>query len=133
MTAINNATKTGPTDRQMDNAIANMLRLGVSLSAVLVVLGGALFLRHPWAQAASYATFHGTPSTLRSWRGIFSGVRSLSAQSVIQFGILLLIVTPVARVVLCMVDFARQRDKLYIAVSCAVLAVLIYSLFHGAG
>ena len=50
----------------------------------------------------------------------------------IQFGLLLLIATPVARVVLCVIGFARQRDRLYVVVSSVVLLVLIYSLSKGA-
>jgi uncharacterized membrane protein len=134
MSIVDNAKqKAGPTDQQMDNAIAGMLRLGVALSAFFVIFGGALFLRHPWSPAPSYASFHGTPAPLRSVRGVLGGVRSLRAQSIIQLGVLLLILTPIARVGLCVVDFARQRDRLYVAVSCAVLAVLIYSILHGAG
>ncbi len=49
----------------------------------------------------------------------------------IQLGILLLIATPVVRVVFCVVGFARQRDRLYVAVRTLVLAILIYSLMSG--
>ena len=60
------------------------------------------------------------------------GVARFDAASVIQLGILLLIATPVVRVVFCVVGFARQRDRLYVAVSSLVLAILIYSLMSGA-
>ena len=44
---------------------------------------------------------------------------------------LLLIATPVARVVFSVYVFARQRDRLYIAVTLVVLALLLFSLFSG--
>jgi uncharacterized membrane protein len=39
-----------------------------------------------------------------------------------------LIATPVARVVFCVVGFARQRDRLYVLISSVVLVILVYSL-----
>jgi len=46
-----------------------------------------------------------------------------------MLGLLLLIATPVARVVMCVVGFLFERDKLYVAVSSLVLVILLYSLF----
>jgi uncharacterized membrane protein len=45
-------------------------------------------------------------------------------------GLLLLIATPVARVAFAVVAFALERDKLYVAVSLAVLAVLLFGFIH---
>jgi uncharacterized membrane protein len=50
---------------------------------------------------------------------------------VIQLGVLLLIATPVFRVVLLLFGFAFERDRLYAAVSLVVLTLLLYSLFGG--
>ncbi|HZT76267.1 MAG TPA: DUF1634 domain-containing protein [Vicinamibacterales bacterium] len=47
---------------------------------------------------------------------------------VVQVGLLLLIATPIARVVFSVVGFSRQRDWLYVAVTLTVLALLLYSL-----
>ena len=59
-------------------------------------------------------------------------MRQLSGRAIIQFGLLLLIATPVARVIFSAVAFAWERDYLYVAFTLAVLAVLTYSLFGGA-
>ena len=61
-----------------------------------------------------------------------TGVIRLSPPSIIQFGMVILIATPVARVLLCVVGFARQKDRLYVFISSFVLLVLIYSLSKGA-
>jgi len=50
----------------------------------------------------------------------------------IQFGLLVLIATPVARVAFCAGGFLRQRNGLYVAISSVVLMVLLYSLTKGA-
>jgi uncharacterized membrane protein len=45
-----------------------------------------------------------------------------------QFGLLLLIATPVARVAFSVFAFALQRDKTFVAITLLVLGTLIYSL-----
>jgi uncharacterized membrane protein len=63
--------------------------------------------------------------------GIVQGAVNFSPKSVIQLGLLLLIATPVARVVLCVVGFARQHNALYVAVSTIVLIILVLSFVRG--
>jgi uncharacterized membrane protein len=42
--------------------------------------------------------------------------------------LLLLIATPIARVALSVVGFAIERDRMYVAFTLIVLAILLYSL-----
>jgi uncharacterized membrane protein len=49
---------------------------------------------------------------------------------VIQFGLLLLVATPVARVALSLATFAVERDGTYVAVTLVVFAVLLFSLIR---
>jgi uncharacterized membrane protein len=115
------------TDQEMEAEIGLMLRVGVSVSALVVLVGGALYLAGAPGKS-DYRQFSATAQHLRTIPGIVHGVARLDAASVIQLGILLLIATPVARVGLCLVGFARQRSLLYVAVSALVLAILAYSL-----
>ena len=115
----------------MDLEIGRMLQFGVALSAIVVFVGGLLYLRHAGSAVLNYTHFHATPQALRKVPGVFHGVRAFEAESVIQLGILLLIATPVVRVIYCVVGFARQRDRLYVGISALVLAILIYSLTEG--
>jgi uncharacterized membrane protein len=46
-----------------------------------------------------------------------------------QLGVLLLVATPFARVALCVVEFARARDRLYVGVALLVLLTLSWGLF----
>ena len=63
--------------------------------------------------------------------GIIAGVFAGHGRGLIQLGLLLLIATPVARVVLLALGFALQRDRLYVIVSVVVLTFLLYGLFGG--
>jgi uncharacterized membrane protein len=53
------------------------------------------------------------------------------ARGVIQLGLLLLIATPIGRVVFSVIGFVRQRDWLYVAITLLVLRLLLYSLMSG--
>lgn len=117
------------TDIKMDIAIGNMLRIGVSVAAAVVFTGWILYLIHAHGTPPDYRHFHGQPILLTNIKSILHGVGALDSRSIIEFGILLLIATPVARVIFCIAVFAAQKDWLYILVSSIVLAVLMYSLF----
>jgi len=119
------------TDKELESSIAQMLRAGVLLAAAIVVAGGLLYLRHPSRTMPDYAHFHASPASLRTISGIVRGTLQLDAASIIQLGLLVLIATPVARVAMCIVGFARQRDKIYVGISIGVFAILMYSLIHG--
>jgi len=108
--------------------LGNLLRFGVLLSAVVVVFGAVIYLAHYAWQPANFSVFRGEAAALRSLPAIFVGVLHLHGKSIIQFGLLLLIATPVARVVFSAIGFAIERDYLYVALTLIVLAVLLYSL-----
>ena len=115
-------------DRRMEAIIGKILRWGVILSAVVVQAGGVWYLIRHGGAAADYAVFHGEPGSLNSVGGIFHGMMAGRSRAVIQFGLLILIATPVARVAFSLAAFVLRRDHAYMAITSIVLAVLIYSL-----
>jgi uncharacterized membrane protein len=115
-------------DQRMDRAIAEMLRFGVILAASVVLSGGVWYLLRSGLTVPSYRTFHSEPPDLRSVVGVLRGVAALRPRRLIQFGLLLLIANPIARVAFSAVTFALRRDRAYTAITLTVLAVLIGSL-----
>ena len=121
------------TDERVERIIGSLLRDGVMLAAGVVLVGGIVYLiRHGGGQP-NYLVFRGEPSDLHSVSGILKGILSLHSRSIIQFGLLLLIATPIARVVFSVFAFALERDWTYVAITLIVLAVLLYSLLSGPG
>jgi len=108
--------------------LGTLLRAGVLLSAAVVILGAAVYLARHAGEPANFSVFRGEAAALRSLPAIAAGARRLHGKSIIQFGLLLLIATPVARVVFSAIGFAIERDYLYLALTVFVLAVLLYSL-----
>jgi uncharacterized membrane protein len=112
----------------MDEWMGRLLQGGVTLAAALVLAGGILYLlRHPMPM--NYRQFHGEPQDLRSIRGIFANAKALNGPGLIQLGLLVLIATPVARVVYSVAAFAAQKDWKYVIITLIVLGLLCYSLF----
>lgn len=124
----------------MEIAMAMLLRAGVIAAAVLVAIGGALVLRHASSPVPNYTVFHasggpvnGTPADVpfHSISGVFSALHTGSGGSIIALGLLVLVATPIARVIFAIIGFSRERDWLYTVVSLIVLAILAFSLVHG--
>jgi uncharacterized membrane protein len=118
------------TDQKLEVAIGRMLQFGVLLAAAVVFLGGILYLRQETGPRPDYSHFHGESAGLISPASIITNAFYGDPQSIIQLGLLLLIATPIARVVLAAVGFLLERDRLYFWISLIVLAVLLYSLLH---
>ena len=121
-----------PTDKELDCTIAKMLKFGVSIAAVVVLAGGLMLLRHPLLAIPDYSHFHAVDASLRSVKGITTAALHLNPRGLVQLGLIILIATPIARVVFCIVGFIRQKDQLYTGISTVVLILLLYSLTKGA-
>ena len=118
-------------DEKMEQVIGTLLISGVIAAALIVLVGGVLYLIRYGATLPDYTVFRGEPPKLRSMSGIITDALSFRIQGVIQLGLLLLIATPVARVAFSIFAFALQRDRTYVIVTLIVFAVLIYSVIGG--
>jgi uncharacterized membrane protein len=116
-------------DRRLETIIGKLLRVGVLAAAAIVLLGGSLYLLNKGASPVSYKKFQAASSDVRSIPEIFYSALHLQSEGLIQLGILVLVATPVARVVLALVGFALERDRLYTIVSLIVLLILVFSLW----
>jgi uncharacterized membrane protein len=121
------------TDQKMDAIMGILLRSGVVLAAAIVLLGGILFLMRHKTPVTDYHIFSGEPSDLRTIPGIFAGVKAFRARGLIQLGLLVLIATPVARVVFSLFAFMYQKDWKYVVFTAIVLGLLLYSLLGNTG
>ena len=119
-------------DRGIEVMIGNLLRAGVLLAAAVVVFGAIVYLSRHALEPADFRVFRGEAAALRTLSAIVKGAMHLHGKSIIQFGLLLLIATPIARVMFSVVGFAVERDYLYVALTLIVLGVLLYSLIGSA-
>jgi uncharacterized membrane protein len=96
--------------------VSNALRAGVILAALCSFVGAAVYFSAPGA-AHDYRVFE--PARLQP---------GLSGLGFMAIGVLILLATPIFRVALLIIVFAREHDRLYAVISGIVLAVLVLGL-----
>ncbi len=102
------------------------LRYGALAWTAIMAIGLALMLlRGPGSMAATFQ-----PIRIRM---LFSLLMRLEPAAVTEFGILLLLFTPIFRLVVAAVPFALERDAKYVFISLGVLAVVLVSIRFAAG
>lgn len=104
-------------------AIGASLRAGVLLACSLCVIGLIVWalVGYPSEQLISASNVF---ETFRlAVQGNFTGL--------IYLGILVLIATPVFRVIVSAFGFSLERDRKYLLISLAVLAMLLFGIFSG--
>jgi uncharacterized membrane protein len=107
--------------RELNEMVHRMLSVGLAASTIVMLIG--LFL--------SVILHRPLPSGLSSFRRIFEGLADGSPASFLDLGILLLIATPILRVMGSLVEFIKERDWQYATVVCLVLLIITVSVFVG--
>ena len=116
--------------------IGNTLRWGVILACLLATIGGVYYLmQHGLDPVPDYRHFDVASAAAQTqfttlgglWQGILHG----DAASCVQVGVIVLILTPIARVVLSLFDFIVEQDWLYVSITAIVLAVIISNSLGG--
>ena len=122
---------------QVEIVISWVLRIGVVTSLAVVVVGLALiFAQRPklWSSPTALqeltrrdAAF---PHTLSA---VFQGASRTQGQgeAVVAIGLLLLILTPVARVAVSVLAFLYQRDHVFTLITLTVFIILLMSFVIG--
>jgi uncharacterized membrane protein len=122
--------------RRAELIISGVLRTGVMASILLIVVGSLLTFVHHREYVSSPAELErltrpgsAVPQTLAA---VLSGALQLGGQSIVAAGLLLLILTPVARVATSILAFIAQRDRRYVLITSVVLLLLLLSFWLGA-
>jgi uncharacterized membrane protein len=118
-------------EKDMQSVIGWILRTGVFISMSVVFIGGVLFIYRHGQATANYHTFKGIPDFVHTLPGIINGIFTLKGQAIIQAGIILLIATPVIRVVFSAIGFVLERDYLYVGITLVVLLIIFFSMLGG--
>ncbi|HLZ21502.1 MAG TPA: DUF1634 domain-containing protein [Ktedonobacterales bacterium] len=116
--------------RQAELVISYVLRIGVLLSALIILVGVVSFY-HSYFTASGHAV--NTAAFPHTLGGVGAGLAHGDSLAIIMFGLLVLLMTPVARVVVSIVAFALERDWRYVVITSIVLCILIISFVLGRG
>jgi uncharacterized membrane protein len=115
-------------DKDMQVIMGNLLRAGVLLSMTVVFIGGVIYLIGYGQLKTDYSHFVIDKSGFFSLSSILAGMMELNGKAIIQLGILLLIFTPISRVILAVFSFLLERDYLYVLIGLLILGIIMFSL-----
>lgn len=116
-------------DKDVQIILGTLLRVGVIVSTVVVIIGGIIFLTTQANHQISFSEFKPEQTKFSSVAEILKGLKSFDGLAIIQFGVLLLIFTPIARVVFSIFSFLMEKDYMYVLIGIIVLCVIITSLY----
>jgi len=119
------------TDYDMQQLIGHVLRYGVLISGAIAIIGGMWYLYQQGSGLPSYTEFHGEGKGYTSLTGIIKGLGNGNATEIIQLGVIILIATPILRIMFSLVAFIFEKDKLYVFITLIVLSIILFSMFGG--
>jgi len=118
-------------DKDMQLLLSHVLRAGTIVSISVVIFGGLVFMYRHGHSVSDYHTFNGVPVFVRNASGIFHGILAFKGQAIIQLGIVLLIATPILRIVFSAIGFVLEKDYMYLGISLLVLGIIFFSMMSG--
>ena len=116
-------------DKDVKLILGTLLRVGVLISSAVILVGGIVFISSAANEIVSFREFKPEQSKFSSIANVFEGLKTFDGLAIIQFGVLLLLFTPIARVVFSIFSFLIEKDYMYVAIGAIVLCVIITSLY----
>ncbi|PMP60224.1 MAG: DUF1634 domain-containing protein [Caldisphaera sp.] len=118
---------------EFEDVIGWTLRIGVIISAILIIFGFALILIHngggPYTLNQLVNPHSNVNTKTIKFSTIYSGIESLNGVDLILLGLIILIATPVLRVFIGILQFAREKDYLYTIITIIVFFNLMFAIF----
>jgi uncharacterized membrane protein len=115
------------TQERFRTMVSAVLIVGVVVSAALIGAGFVAALAIGWQNSLVGAA----PATAvtTDFSNLPGRLASLEPAAIAQLGLLTLLATPVTRVAASVLGFALEGDRLYAAITLAVLLILLTSIF----
>ena len=117
----------------MADVIGNVLRYGVVASAAIIMLGVVLLVASTGTSGIDQAIVYNPSQVPHGDFGvsldvILTGLATLQPYAIIQLGVIVLLATPVSRVLISVFLFAAEHDLTYVYITLVVLGFLLFSI-----
>jgi uncharacterized membrane protein len=107
--------------KSFDEILHHLLVIGLVISVILLLTGLTL----------SLVTHQGLPTKVLTLQSVFQSVFALQVSGFISLGLLVLIATPVVRVISSFIAFLVERDWRFAGITLIVLVTVTISVFFG--
>lgn len=119
-------------EKDFQSIVGNLLRYGVWISLSVAFIGGIVYLLHHGNDIEDYSVFKENDRNIfEVIADVYRGVIQGNGEFLIFFGIILLFLTPVFRVLLSLFSFLLEKDYLYVVITLIVILIIITSISFG--
>ncbi|RXM48862.1 DUF1634 domain-containing protein [Flavobacterium sp. YO12] len=119
-------------EKDFQTIIGNLLRYGVWISLSVAFIGGIVYLMHHGSDIENYTVFKENDRNIfEVISTVYQGVLQGNGEYLIYFGIILLFLTPVLRVIFSLFSFFLEKDYLYVVITLIVILIIITSISFG--
>lgn len=116
-------------DKDLQTFIGSLLRIGVLVAMTIVVVGLVFYMVQYGQEPINYSTFK--PENVFTFSAFFSKLLQGNSAAIMELGVIVLILIPIARVFFTMIGFWLEKDRMYTVIAFIVLCIIAYSLFFG--
>lgn len=117
------------TDIDLNRSVGNLLRIGVILSVTTSLFGFIKLFLEGFKMPKNYTDLESTSGNI--WREFWTALMNFEGMAIIQLGILILILTPLVRIIFALIGYLKERDYIYVVISLIVLSIMAVSFFTG--
>ncbi|MEN2436636.1 DUF1634 domain-containing protein [Weeksellaceae bacterium A-14] len=116
-------------DIDLNRSVGNLLRLGVILSVAVSLVGFVRLFVEGYKMPVNFKALDMTTENIftKFWKDLLRG----EGMAIIQLGILLLILTPVMRIIFALAGYLKEKDYTYVVISLIVLGIITISFLTG--
>lgn len=119
------------TDVDLNRSVGNLLRLGVILSVITSLIGFMKLFMEGFQMPRKYKLLDMGTSSEKVWSHFWETLCKGEGMAIIQLGILMLIFTPLMRIIFALIGYLKEKDYVYVIISSIVLAIMAISFFTG--
>lgn len=116
-------------DKIIYNILAKTLRVGVVLAMTITILGFIIYLfdenKHSYSFNKYVSDYKFNATTFGK------SLSQLEGTAIMFLGVIILMLTPVARIILSIIGFSIIKDKRYILVGLTTLIIIALSILVG--
>ena len=119
------------TDVDLNRSVGNLLRLGVLLSVITSIIGFIKLFTDGFVMPKKYTLLDMGTSSEKVWGLFWRSLMKGEGMAIIQLGILMLILTPLMRIIFALIGYLKEKDYTYVIISSIVLIIMIISFITG--
>ena len=117
------------TDLDLNRSVGNLLRLGVILSVVISLFGFIKLFLEGFKMPKHYESLENKSGNIL--HDFWISLGKFEGMAIIQLGVLILILTPLMRIIFALIGYLKEKDYTYVIISLIVLGIMVISFLMG--